>query len=249
MHVGPQYIHGILPASPTKADALSLRLSAANVEGLRQSLLADSNNYYYSAIVSFFDAFLGLDQRLFTWCTVQFYYCVFYCLRSLLALKGHCVFYVNEKPFACSDAIGSSARSCGGTTHKVVLGLFSEVFSGDPLLSQPIGGEPALTWLTNRREEANYRQGRFLDPEVPAHFVKVTELGFRRAVGAYLDDRSSLYVFDADHAIIAFPLALLLRARSELQSRNLQLQPEGSRFLAGLGRDKNGRIAGLERLL
>jgi hypothetical protein len=101
----------------------------------------------------------------------------------------------------------------------------------------------------DRREDANYKQGRFADPDVPPHFARVNQLGFRRAMNAYLSEPSSLYVFDADHAMIAFPLAVLLRARAELKSRNLQVDPEGSRFLLALGKDRGGRIAGLDRLL
>jgi hypothetical protein len=137
---------------------------------------------------------------------------------------------------------------CRGTTHKAVLNLFGEAFAGDQLLSQPIAGEPALEWLTSRREEANYKQGRFLDPDVPAHFVQVTQLGFRRAINAYLAEPSLLYVFDADHAMVAFPLATLMRVRAELRSQNLQVDTKGSKFLSALGRDKRGRIAGLDQL-
>jgi hypothetical protein len=130
----------------------------------------------------------------------------------------------------------------------VVLSLFGQVFAGDSLLSQPIGGEPALEWLVNRREDANYGQGRFADPRAPDHFLRVTQLGFRRALNAYLNEASSLYVFDPDHAMIAFPLAALLRARAELRSKNFQVEIESGRFLSGLGRDRSGRIVGLDKL-
>jgi hypothetical protein len=249
VHVGPRYLLGLLPSNPTRADVLALRLSAGSALRLRQGLLIDAGNYYYSGLVSFFNAFLGLDRKLFTWSTVQFYYSVFYSLRCLLALKGHCIYYCNERPFACSGVVGSPSTACKGTTHKVVLNLFSLVFAGDSLLSQPIGGEPALGWLMDRRENANYKQGRFGDPDVPPHFARVSQIGFRRAINAYLGDASSLYTFDPDHAMIAFPAAVLLRARTELKSQNLQVDVEGGKFLTALGRDKDGRIAGLDRLL
>jgi len=249
VHIAPRFILGLLPPHPRKPYALGLRMSVNDAERLRQALLTDAGNYYYSALVSFFDAFLGLDRRLYTWSTVKFYYSVFYSLRCLLALKGHCIYYCNDKPFTCSCGVdGAPSVACKGTTHKVVLNLFGDVFAGDRLLSQPIAGEPALEWLTDRREEANYKQGRFLDPDAPAHFIQVTHLGLRRAINAYLTEPSALYVFDADHAMIAFPLAVLLRARAELKSQNLQVDTKGSRFLSALGRDKGGRIAGLDQL-
>jgi hypothetical protein len=215
---------------------------------MQRGLLTDAGNYYYSGLISFLDAFLGLDRRLYTWSTVKFYYSVFYSLRCLLALKGHCIYYCNHKPFTCRDIVGSQSTACKGTTHKAVLNLFGQVFAGDLLLSQPISGEPALEWLVNRREDANYGQGRFADPAVPVHFFKVAQLGFRQAMNAYLSDASSLYVFDTDHAMIAYPLAALLRARTELGPQNFQVDRERGRFLSALARDKNGRIAGLDRL-
>jgi hypothetical protein len=249
VHIGPRYLLGLLPANPKGTDALALRLSTNDAVRLRQSLLIDAENYYYSGVVSFFDAFLGLERRLFTWSTVQLYYSVFYSLRCLLALKGQCIYYCNDKPFTCSGIVGTPSSACKGTTHKIVLNLFSHTFAGDALLSQPIGGEPPLEWLMNRREDANYKQGRFADPDVPPHFFRVNQLGFRRAINAYLTEPTALYIFDADHAMIAFPLAVLLRARAELKSHNLQVDPEGSKFLSALGKDKDGRIGGLDRLL
>jgi len=248
VHIAPQFLLGILPPNSTKANVLALRLSANDAVRLRQGLLTDAGNYYYSGLISFLDGSLGLDRSLYTWSTVKFYYSVFYALRCLLALRSHCIYYVNEKPFTCCGIAGSLSAACKGTTHKVVLSLFGQVFAGDPLLSQPIGGEPALEWLMNRREDANYKQGRFADPTAPDHFLKVTQLGFRRAINAYLKEASSLYVFDPDHAMIAFPLAALLRARTGLKTQNLQLDLDSGRFLSALGRDKSGRIAGLDQL-
>jgi uncharacterized protein (UPF0332 family) len=221
----------------------------SDAERLRQSLLTDAGNYYYSALVSFFDGFLDLDRHLYTWSTVKLYYSVFYTLRGLLALKGHCIYYCNGKPFSCSgDVVGVPSVVRKDSTHKVVLNLFGEAFAEDRLLSQPIAGEPALDWLVDRREEANYKQGRFPDPDVPAHFIQVTQLGFRRAINAYLADPSLFYAFDADHAMVAFPLATLMRLRAELRSQNLQVDTKGRKFLSALGRDKGGRIAGLDQL-
>jgi len=249
VHIGPRYLLGLLPSSPTKSQALALRLLPDHAERLRRSLLIDAENYYYSGLVSFFDAFGGIDRCLFTWSTVKLYYSVFYSLRCLLALKGHCVYYCDAKPFTCTIVVGAPSRGLKGTTHKVVLDLFGEVFAGDSLLSQPIAGDPALEWLIDRREYANYKQGRFPDPDVPPHFSKVNQLGLRRAINAYLAEPSSLYIFDADHAMVAFPLAVLLRAKDELKSHNLYVDPEASKFLSALGKDKDGRIAGLDRLL
>ncbi len=116
-------------------------------------------------------------------------------------------------------------------------------------MSQPIGEEPALDWLINRREDANYKQGRFVDPDVPAHFSIVAQRGFRLAVDTYLREPSSPFVFDPDHSMIAFPSATLLRASTELRSRNLRLDADAVKFLSNLGRDRAGRISCLGQLL
>jgi hypothetical protein len=249
VHRASQHILGLLPGNPRKGDALGLRLSTFQADELKEQLLVDAQSYYYSALISFLDASLGLDRHLYSWSTVKLYYSVFYSLRCLLAISGYCIYYCNEKPFTCRAMAGTTGSMLKGTTHKVVLSLFEQVFRSDPLLSQDIAGEPALKWLINRREDANYKQARFTDPSPPAHFVRVNDLGFRRAINAYLDDKTSLYVFDQDHAMVAFPLATLVRARVELKIQNLPYADlESNKFLSGLGRDKSGRIACLAQL-
>ena len=113
----------------------------------------------------------------------------------------------------------------------------------DPfLLSQPIGVEDPLDWLMNLREDANYKVARFVEPDIPEHFLKLSKIGIRRACQAYLTDK--IYLFDPDHAILAYPLALLERTCSAFQEYSLLMQKkEDITFLQGLFSDNKGPMA------
>ncbi len=248
MHNAPQYLRALLPAKATRAQALALSLSSSQAACLEQGLLADAANYYYSGLLSFLDAVSGFERRVYTWSTVKLYYSVFYSLRSLLALAGHCIYYCNDKPFTCRSFVGSTSAACSGTTHKVVLTHFAKVFAGDPILSQDIAGQAPLDWLMGRREDANYKVGRFTDPSPPRHFFAVASQGNRRVINEYLADSSFLYTFDPDHAMIAFPLLALVRAREQLMRHNIVIDPSDRRFLQTLARDRSGAIPALMQL-
>ena len=94
-----------------------------------------------------------------------------------------------------------------------------------------------------RREEANYTRPRFCEPSAPPHLAHIASAGVRKSVNSYLDD--DLYMFDADHAMIAFPLAAI----REVARRPLRLGREGVEFLVGRLFDRQGRYARLCQLV
>ncbi|WP_133250511.1 hypothetical protein [Cupriavidus alkaliphilus] len=86
---------------------------------------------------------------------------------------------------------------------------FTKSFPSSPLLSQNIGSEAPFDWLMFRREEANYAAGRFSDPAAPQHFATIVRYGTRRSMAEYLTDKTYLYAFDPDHAMLALPIEAL----------------------------------------
>jgi hypothetical protein len=94
-----------------------------------------------------------------------------------------------------------------GTTHAVVLDEFARLAPNSPFLSQTIDLQPPLQWLCRRREDANYKNARFEEPNTPEYFRRVAATGVRKAVGAYLGSGGLTYLFDPDHAMLAYPLA------------------------------------------
>jgi uncharacterized protein (UPF0332 family) len=224
----------------------SLSLSSRDSEKLLLSLHKDAADLLYSAAVSFGDALHGISRGLFTWATVKLYYSVFYALRARLALSGICLFYIGSKPYSICVQTGEAAHKEEGQTHKIVIKLFQRHTLDSVLLSQQIGIEEPLAWLMRLREEANYKISRFLEPKVPDHFEWLSKVGIRQACETYLADKTYMYVFDPDHAVLAYPLRLLERSCSEFQSRNIPvLNEEEKSFIYDLFSDKKGTVSHL----
>ncbi len=82
----------------------------------------------------------------------------------------------------------------------------------------------------------------------------ITPLGLRRTLNAYLSENTLLYVFDPDHAIVAYPLRALQLVGSQLAAGRLTtLSDEEQAFLRGRAKDQAGNlpllIAEMKRLL
>ena len=247
MHRSQNYVDSTLyDRSSTISDVTSRTLTSREAHRLQNILKDDSIDYLYSATVSVGDALGGIDEGLFTWSTVKLYYSVFYAMRAVLALEGICVFYIRNRPFSLLAQPGKIAQKEQGQTHKIVIKLFKLHNSTSFLLAQPIGSDDPLQWLMSLREEVNYRIARFVEPNIPSHFEKIANVGIRRACQAYLNDKSYLYLFDPDHAILAYPLAVL--STIYIEFRNQGLSPCSTQdmvFFRKLLSDSNGPIAQL----
>ena len=106
-----------------------------------------------------------------------------------------------------------------------------------------------LDWLRERREEANYNNSRPSEPQAPPHFRFVASKGVRKTTLAYLSGTWDVYVFDPDHAMLAFPLLfwrdILVRSRTAGLGDVVISELE---FLRQVLRDENGPLAEVLRV-
>lgn len=245
MHQAQSYVDGHLKTVVPSGKLSTVALNAAQAVALRQALSRDAADYAYSGMVSIGDAVQAIEKSLFTWATVKLYYAVFYMTRALLAAHGTAIFYDGTKPYSWESIAGAMAVKRDGPTHKVVLASFGAVLPTSPLLSQPIGVEGVLDWLMKRREEVNYTNPRFSEPNAPAHLDLIARTGVRKSVSAYLRDDSFLYAFDPQHAILAFPieaLKMVLRPKAT-GGAGITLAGDDRKYLASLYVDKSGPLA------
>lgn len=110
------------------------------------------------------------------------------------------------------------------------------------LLSQSIGAVPPLTWLVERREQANYGSARFSEPRAPDHFAAVEREGVRRLVQAYTGDLRHAYTFDEDHAMLAYPIKVVGTLAEDLNRKGQSLDITEEAFLRSLCCDRKGPI-------
>lgn len=226
-------------------------LNKLHSDGLQQRLASDAVNYFYSGAFSIGEAIQGADRGFFTWSTVKLYYASFYLFRALLGLNNICLFYDGSKPYLWTALPGQLPRKGKDNTHKAVINEFRASGIVTSLLSQQIGLQDPLSWLIERREDANYNLVKFTEPVTPDHFREIDRIGLRRAVRAYVTDTTFIYAFDKDHAILAYPIEILKEVLKQVRMHPLgyDLPIDDRRFLASLYLDAMGPLPEAERLL
>jgi hypothetical protein len=250
MHKAPTYIGTLFPSNPSDTDVKSYVINSAKAVQIRNRLHNDAISYIYSATITMGDAVRGIKQNLFTWATVKLYYVTFYSCRALLALDDICIFYVGTKPFSLEVRSGNSPQKKKGQTHKIVLNEFKNQSVMPRLISQDIEYVPPLQWLMTKREEANYKVAKFQEPEIPEHFQKIADIGIKQALTTYIQDSSDIYLFDADHAIVAYPLKTLQNAYGKMKTfGNLNLTDREKSYLCSLFKDNHGPIPEIHTMI
>jgi hypothetical protein len=249
-HRASEYISKNITLGLVARDLAIRQLTSHEAGTLRLSLVEDARNYFVNAAYSIAGAVDALRKEMTTWPTVQLYYSVFYSLRGVLALHGYCAYYLGKRPFILEALVGKSFRKPSGgkqatTTHGCVLRGFKSAFPSHYLVSQQIGVEDPLEWITDRRVEANYVNARFWEPAWPEHFAELRRNSLRRLLGAYMQDRTGLYAFDPDHAMLAYPIEAVACLRDELKGKAvLSLDHETKRSISRAFRDSAGAFPG-----
>lgn len=248
MHKAQAYIGTLFPGTPSDTVVKAYTFNSAEASQVRNRLHNDAVSYIYSATVTIGDAIRGIRENLFTWATVKFYYATFYSCRALLALDDICIFYVGRKAFSVEVRAGNSPQRKQGQTHKVVLNEFKNQGIVSTLISQTIGYDDPLDWLMTKRENANYRSAKFQEPNIPDHFQNIVDSGIRPLLTAYL--QSDIYMFDADHAMVAYPLKTLQYAYNKLKTfGSLTLTYEEVKYLCDLFNDNHGPIPEAHKMI
>lgn len=236
------YMSTLLAPRASKTVVRRRKLTQFEAASLSRGLQADAADFYYSAWVSFLDALNGLNKGFYTWATIKLYYTVFYAFRSSLAQDGICAFHADQSPYTVDALPGATPVSCNDRgTHKTVLKTFQRRNTAHPLVSQFIGLDEAVDWLMHRREHANYNQQRFSEPACGNEFNYVAANGLRKALNAYVADSAFLYVFDPEHAMLAYPLrALQLIGATVAPMTAASLSEENKNFLKSRVKDSSG---------
>ena len=243
-----KYIAGLFPSGTGRTTVRAKVLTPSEALNLANALRADAVDLYYSGWISFLDALNGIRKFFYTWATVKLYYSVFYSFRSSLALDDFCAFHVGRPHYIVLARPGETPVSCTDSgTHKVVLKSFQDRNPNHLLVSQKIGLDEAVDWLIEKREIANYSNPRFTEPDSSQEFNFIISCGIRKTLNTYLGEKSSLYMFDPDHAIVAFPLRALQLTGDQLLAavRTLGVAADEEMFLKSCARDDSGYLSQL----
>ena len=238
------FISGLFSPGASRTTVRNRVLTPLEVASLIGGLGADAADFYYSSWVSFLDALQGINHGFYTWPKVKLYYSVFYAFRASLALGDICAFHVNRSQYMVTARPGAMPVSCTDRgTHKAVMMGFQRQTPSHPLVSQQIELQDAVDWFIEKRESANYAQARFSEPTCGSEFDYIIETGLRRTINGYLEEPTFAYVFDPDHAMIAYPLRALGLVGDQLVAAGpMRLDGDEQHFLRASARDKAGSL-------
>jgi len=219
MHRATDYIHKLFKIN-NYDDPIYFNLEESAVGHLGGELYLDSLDYYYSALLSVGDALNGIARGRYSWSIVMLYYSTFYCARAILGLNSYGLVAVESKEYLIEVRDGQKLQKAHGhTTHDRVLKAFVEKFKNSMLLTE-VNGDCSFWWMKNRRNEANYKNSRFIEPEVPEYFYHITKYGIETVILQYFlehcNNNKYELTFQPEHAALAFPLLLLKRCRDAI---------------------------------
>ncbi len=197
-------------------------LDGTTVQIYNNQLTDEITEYYYKSLLSYVEGVKSAGEKCYSWATVKLYYSVFYSLRAFLACNK--IAFVragtkNSKLLYFKIQSGEKYKSCPGSTdHKGTIEVQKMYFAKqDFLLSQEMieGGNTmsSYEWLARRREEVNYKDIMFRDPEPFQYWEEIENSivkdGMGNTVKKMLDDNWSL-CFQDEYGILGIPTKRLL---------------------------------------
>ena len=226
-----------------EADFKSFILTVPQAFLLSSDLIEDSKNFYFKGVLGLFEAIKSIEAGLFSWGTIKLYYSIYYFLRSTLALNG--VAIVRQKSLyylkvASGEGPVKKSAKRYNSDHSGTINHFIDLFSAsDELLSQVIDDTNAYDWLMQRREQVNYRERTFNEPNYSMFWeyiaVQIQNGNLERLVNDYVQDNYVL-CFQEENAPLAIPLkrALLTKDKFDKQGISTDLTIDQKNVLTNL---------------
>lgn len=212
-------------------------LSKQQADALKRLLEDEIAPYYYKALLSYMESISALSNKLFSWATVRLYYSVFYSIKAYLACNSIAILRAERKLFYVKAKENEQIKRCEDTTdHKgTILTLCKLYKNSDMLLSNNIDSIDAYQWMMKKREEVNYRDMDFHDPNAPDFWSEINneieQYGIKEIVDKMVND-NWLYCFQDEYAILGVPTKRIILTVDEIHRQGKTLYiPEEKRNL------------------
>jgi hypothetical protein len=101
----------------------------------------------------------------------------------------------------------------------------------------------------SKREHANYGMACFPDPNPPDHFEEVEKYGLRKLLAAYVADKSDVYIFDPDHAMLAYPVRVIKNMGAVVSGAAQSSSESEIVYLRAVSKDPSGPLNQLLSLM
>lgn len=226
----------------TNANFKALTLTKSHATLLNSDLIEDAKDLYFKGLLSLFEALNSIKGNLFSWSTVKLYYSLYYFLRCTMALNG--VALVRQKSLYYLKALDnespiSKSKKKYNTDHSGTINYFVDLFSSDKLLSQNIENINAYDWFMNKREQINYRERQFNEPNYSTFWKyaaeEIAKGNFEKILKTYIEDNYIL-CFQEEHAVLAIPIkrAILTKEKLDNEGVNIGLTKDQKKILLDL---------------
>lgn len=217
------------------ADISALTLDAANAYAFKNSLIDDAKDLYYKGHLSLLEGLAGVENKNYSWAVIKCYYSVFYMIKADLALRDYglirhkAIYYLQAVAGATpitKGAHGNNRAKYSGD-HKSAINYYKDLFSGsDLLLTQDIDGLSAYEWLMKKREQINYQERYFNDPNGSDFMTyissEVTAGNFVKLIEDIISDPFIL-TFQSEFAPLAIPIKRVILTKTNFDNNGFDL--------------------------
>ena len=210
-------------------------------------LRQNANDLFYKGFISLNEGLIGIENKQYSWAVVKCYYSIFYLLRADLALKDFGIIRHKSLYYLFAEE-GASPITKGNrnysTDHKCVINYHKDFFSNsDILLSQNISDLNAYDWLSKKREQINYQERFFNEPDAPSFLSYIDgvikEGNFNALIVEILDDKY-IKTFQEEFATLAIPIKKAILTIQNFKDSGTEIQ---------ISEKKKGSIVNLLDLL
>ena len=203
------------------------RLTRYQAEKMKGFLEDEIASYYYKSLLSYMESIVALDKKLFSWATIKLYYSVFYSVKAYLACQNIAILRANRRLFYVKAKENESISRCGDTTdHKGTILTLNKLYRNDKLLSNNIDDMDVYQWMMRKREEVNYKDLDFHDPNAPDFWrilnEEIEQDGIKTVIDHMVED-DWLYCFQDEYAILGIPTKRIILTVDEIHKQGKQL--------------------------
>jgi uncharacterized protein (UPF0332 family) len=213
----------------------SFTLDKNDAFALSNSLREDAKDLFFKGCQSLTESLANYSNRLYSWAVIKSYYSVFYMIKADFALRDFalirhkCIYYLHAQEGSIPITKGrksSSNRSDYTGDHKSTLNYYKDLFSNsDILLSQEIDGMNAYQWLMKKREQVNYQERDFKEPNRPdfLDFInsRIIAGDFLKLIKQIYEDNNLVLTFQPEFAPIAIPLRRAILTKKNFNNNGI----------------------------
>ncbi len=211
------------------SDFKNYTLSRGQANQLSYDLLEDATDLFFKGLLSLSEALNSTSRSYYSWATIKLYYSVYYFIKASLASKGiamirnKSLFYLFAREGA--KPVKKSPKGYN-SDHSGTIFHFQDLFPNDILLTNMIEDESVYIWLMHRREQVQYRERSFQEPNNPYfwyHIIeKIKQRNLDDLITEYINDKYIL-CFQEEHSCMAAPIKRIILTYNDLKNAGIKI--------------------------